>query len=369
MKRHVRRRWLLASVLILGALIVIFQRHDIPLLVRSTRIVDDLPRGAQTFWLSDREMLLIRRGNLYHGATATRLDVVTKSERPLFDLDRALRGFQPGGEALLSPDGKWLLWNGKRSGKTHGWPFGIVQVTTLAGSDPLERPPGDGDVWMPDTSDKIAWQRDSAGWVRFLTVANSAHVQLHEPRTPHMTDLTVAGIRETAVPATARWTRGATYATLAPSQALGMTRSDHLLVANVLGAPVLDRIYFNDLDWHASGASRSYSVPLPAGARVCALKLSPQGDRLAWAIERWRSPAPWTMQLARYLPILGVRQRPFVSLSVTDVNGGHWRDVGTQEVTAEMGLSQEILVQLRWTPDGKRLSFVCCGTLYAVPAD
>ena len=92
--------------------------------------------------------------------------------------------------------------------------------------------------------------------------------------------------------------------------------------------------------------------------------VSPQGDRLAWLVESDYTP-PGSVWLRRVWVFLGQRKRPLVGLWISRVDGSHMQEIG--HLNYKPG--EEIPQDIRWTPDGKRLSFLYKGGLYTVPVD
>ncbi len=90
--------------------------------------------------------------------------------------------------------------------------------------------------------------------------------------------------------------------------------------------------------------------------------LSPQGDRLAWLIVREYTPP-------------GQRKQRMIGLWVSRLDGSGMQEIGHMDYQpndfGHRGYEpkKEVPQHLRWTPDGKRLSFQYQGALYTVPAN
>jgi hypothetical protein len=59
---------------------------------------------------------------------------------------------------------------------------------------------------------------------------------------------------------------------------------------------------------------------------------------------------------------------PPISLWTSRLDGSDMREIGQQDAPRVDGWNTS-LYDLSWTPDGKRLSFVCDGALWTLPAD
>jgi len=106
--------------------------------------------------------------------------------------------------------------------------------------------------------------------------------------------------------------------------------------------------------------------PLPAGTTVEALIYSPQGDRVAWIIDRdWVSPFAF---LHRWLPRYAPKPRRTASIWVSGPMGENLHEIG--HILFHPKRQQFCLIDyVRWQPDEKNLSFVSNDILYTVPAN
>jgi hypothetical protein len=97
-------------------------------------------------------------------------------------------------------------------------------------------------------------------------------------------------------------------------------------------------------------------IRLPRGARADELVLSRQGDRLAWKFYFDR----------RATTALSARAISTVEIWVSDIDGSGMRCVGAQPVNRATDKIYEwdFPFGLRWTPDGKQLSYLYQDALY-----
>jgi len=106
--------------------------------------------------------------------------------------------------------------------------------------------------------------------------------------------------------------------------------------------------------------------PLPAGTTVEALVYSPQGDRIAWIMDRdW--PTPFAF-LRRWLPRYAPTPRRTASIWVSGPLGENLHEIG--HLPYQPKRQKFCLIDyVRWQPDAKNLSFVSNDILYTVPAN
>jgi len=110
----------------------------------------------------------------------------------------------------------------------------------------------------------------------------------------------------------------------------------------------------------------SVTPALPSDSIVEALVYSPQGDRLAWIIDR-ESPSPFAF-LSRWFPRYAPASRRTTSLWVSGTLGENLHEIG--HIPYQPERQQFCLIDyVRWQPDAKTLSFVSKDFLYTVPTD
>jgi hypothetical protein len=115
-------------------------------------------------------------------------------------------------------------------------------------------------------------------------------------------------------------------------------------------------------DPHHKVAVHAYDISLPIVAAVKGLALSPQEDRLAWMLVTDRHGAVWISQVdGSQMHLLG-RLGAYPKI-------GHLPE-GYQIVSSyDRSFAYAFPLQIRWRPDGKRLSFLYEKSLWTVPAN
>ncbi len=119
--------------------------------------------------------------------------------------------------------------------------------------------------------------------------------------------------------------------------------------------------------------TRKFTFAIPAGAEMGTLELSPTGDRLFWGAMCYDRMPPWVwLQLiARLIPGEGAWvERGWVCR----LDGSGMREIGYYTIpAASAGSSGPVdppwIIDPKWTPDGKRISFVYADKLMTVPVD
>jgi len=115
-----------------------------------------------------------------------------------------------------------------------------------------------------------------------------------------------------------------------------------------------------------NSGTHSVTPALPSDAMVEALVYSPQGDRLAWIIDR-DVPSPFAF-LSHWFPRYAPASRRTTSLWVSGTLGENLHEIG--HLSFQPRRQQFCLLDyVRWQPDEKTLSFVSKDFLYTVPAD
>ncbi len=329
-------------------------------LLQRARRVAALPAGTGDlwFWLSPSALIYFRPEGAGTRLSAVRLDLGRSELRPT-PLSRFNRRFgdrlrqetlavpaptQFRGRATepavtrptvsVSPDGRWILWA----------PVGSAAGRWIAGSPDAARErrwPRARSMWSP------LWWPDSRAWVEVVPALQArgevrpmARAIVH-PLDSAMPEREIQVLAEVA---------GTPVGLTADGRALFQAQRDPEewfpeaeQIALTLAVP--DRM------------QRS-RVPLPHGALVTHVAMSPAGDRLAWL----------------YMTRPGRdSQAPRWGVWVSDLLGRHFRALGETSVVIREVAGVETVEEgwpgtLRWLPDGRRLSFRLGGGLYVVPA-
>jgi hypothetical protein len=100
--------------------------------------------------------------------------------------------------------------------------------------------------------------------------------------------------------------------------------------------------------------ARRFSVRLPYPDRVWRVRISPDGARLAWLTEA-RDPRSLYQEMELF------------RLWTSDLEGGNVQEVGALRVEVSGG-KRFWPQDVRWLPDGKRITFVFKDSLWVAPA-
>lgn len=349
-----RRAGILAGILIALIANPVFAQVA-ALLGRSTRVADVSDwyvSGAEnigTFyrWISNEEVLLVRWDSGFH---FYRRNLRTQVERALPDLDKVYRSLQipgaygVGAEALptglsefeLSPDGRHILLSNR---------YDIV-ITTLVGKEVFrKRYDTDFTDSMVGVSD--AWLSDSRHWVVFLW-KYLPNQEWTIPRTELYSLAASSPLKQLLV-----WPeKRETLNFLSAVSVAGSMRNITLTFLRNSGVDgqVWQRRYSGKRSY-----MREYTLRLPKGVGYAGwgdARFSPQGDRLAWWV---------TSEGANKIRTMG--------LWIGRIDGKQMRELDRLEVDSEADRQRLTPRNLRWLPDGKRLSFIYKKALYTIPVD
>jgi len=327
------------------------------------------------FWLSPDEALFWQESPWMRASTGmVRRDVRSKRATPF----APPRGVPPQSRPIsLSPDGKWLLLYAHVFGDKPGT---RLYAVPLDGSQPAQVWPL-GDTWV--TEDLVAGAPKGGRW--FLTRPPSP-----QPNRPELAVYTVGSSAPAAFSfSTAPMPPGAWLSLLS------VTPQNRLLVADLRatmntgggsGAGVLKHGIVFDPTFKtlevaaydvepASGRPaagqkpRHFSLPMPVHVtpipftKPMQCVLSPGGDRLAWLIVGTPRRTPLVQRLFAFFHVPPPAAQ--ASIWVSDLDGSR-----PPRPICRIGLGdkQPVPVQLAWTPDGKRLSYLHDGALWTVPA-
>jgi hypothetical protein len=110
------------------------------------------------------------------------------------------------------------------------------------------------------------------------------------------------------------------------------------------------------------------TISSPNGLRVVCVALAPQGDRLAWLVERQANEMR-TGQLERTLARLGLRQAAQSGdeeLWITDLRGRSRRFIGSRPVPRSEQAMMTWPNTCAWSPNGKRIAFTARNELWTI---
>ena len=107
-----------------------------------------------------------------------------------------------------------------------------------------------------------------------------------------------------------------------------------------------------------------FTVHLPG--LVKDVRVSPQGDRVAWIVER-QYASPVFKMLQRLFPALKKDEHESLEIYVSHLDGSHLREIG--RVDRKSSPIWRLIEEMRWLPGGKCLSFIVNETLWTVPVE
>lgn len=367
---------------ILAGIVAMLRQRPPALLRQATRIADTrqwdrverVENRAFYRWLSEGELLFFRTDPLGQ-SKAVRRDVHTGTETLVAD-------YNPFVLVLSSPNGRLRLQQtlGSRDYST----------STARGSDkilwdgPKEQGPHDT-FWLPD----------SRGWVKI-------HRGNREP--PLFGHPEVLLYRLDKVKTTTQRKQSPTQKVQQPERAGDHVKPPWLLgltptVTGIAGVTILPTLRalrrpdspqihiqyttgfggdhggmasfqtgsFDYIEWDLlvpNGPVRRRPLQSPPGIARAFVALSPRGDRLAWMAQSRNVPPPLEWLHTRF-PFLRIPMTHIATLWITKPDGTQPRLLGSERIRP----GQAPPGPIRWTPEGKRISFVYQDTLWAVPVD
>lgn len=118
----------------------------------------------------------------------------------------------------------------------------------------------------------------------------------------------------------------------------------------------------------------TYSPTLPSGAGGGFIALSPKGDRLFWGAICATKISPIQVAIHRLLPFIRGNGTIVERGWVSHLDGSHMKEVGFYEMPigrpSRIHPRAPILIYApKWTPDGKRISFIYEDRIMTIPAD
>jgi len=330
-----------AGLVVLAAVVSGLRRPPSTLLQRARKVATvgawDV-KHDNYFWLSDREALLVMQGTgpgdengppLAVGRVGAATGGVTADTALEARLHGYARGGVPGWQ--LSPDARWLLCHG------HARSWAAVR---LDGPGLVTRPFQDSA--SGEVASLTAWLPDSRSWVQAVQEEGMTHHYLYRLDTPRVADhvgrfgldgLEVIGF-------------------YSPTRLLTVMRR----TGDGGGISMAD---YDALS--PATSPRFYIQHVPANMDVQQVVLSPDRNRLAWKF----TVKPLPLGLKATINSGYVRRSSPVAagLWVSDLNCNNLREIGTVDIRDDQ------ITDLRWTPDGRRLSFIEGAALYTVPAN
>ncbi|HLV79905.1 MAG TPA: hypothetical protein VKT32_06460 [Chthonomonadaceae bacterium] len=325
---------------------------DLRQVATRTPIVND-DRDGTYFWMDGSTVLFLRltpNTTLYH---ATFIDAATgrKTLPEAFNTRNGslLRGqsmiVMAGNhreqcylplEAVLSPDKRWLLWSSLGTLSGPRW-----VAATLSGAEQRQwKPDSDPASQVAGLPGHALWMRDSRMWVELVYRYANRNYTITRANVYELDDS--SPIRKIAV-------QGLEDGLLA-----GLTGDNEILMyypPDPIGrheTPITEAHFSLVPLTSATVTARDLTITIPTSMDIASVLLSPQGDRLAWILQR------------------GGLDSPVYTLYVSDGEGKGMRAIGSAPYV-QVGKRYSWPGDLRWLPDGKRVSFVYRNALYTVP--
>ncbi|HZT42437.1 MAG TPA: hypothetical protein VFA07_09605 [Chthonomonadaceae bacterium] len=296
------------------------------------------------------------------GGTLIRYDVTTGTETPLYQLTRVFDRSKGMTDSVhVSPDGKQVLWADSNGG---------LYSASVDGS-------GFRRWWKADDANlgELFWLSDSHQWVclklvrrNILFAVDSAHIYslLTSQQTPVRIVPASRLLRQKSLvlesfgPATtARAWDGGILLNFAVYHTQPLSNVNlHFDKLEILPLNIDKEVSF----------PHAYALTFPNQVTFINAIASPQGDRIAWETLEHRVPA-WSALLHRILPAYKPQELNIFALKVSRLDGSQTQIVGTMEMPPGDQDSNDVPQELRWTPDGKRLSFLYHRAIWTVPTD
>lgn len=368
MIKRMRRKvgWGLAAGFMLVGIVWLALPRDTTLVGRATLVKGWPERGREYDWETDHSVILYVPALARH--SALRLDTTIEQCVPLSTVTLQLEKTPYSDRSSpwkLSPNGKRLFHRELMTG--NGWEGSVWVTTNLAGGNAET---GSGTNL---TSDSYFWQglhdpwfKDSRHWVEMTDGAAIDGASA----TPSAFDLIIhdAEIPETVRRAPISIPPNKNGVRPYPFTLLGFTPQGRGIVTYWMpGAVVPMDCWEFGIEPNAA-PPRPFRIPLPTKGRVDELALSPQADRLVWRLYCERESSVMGL-LQKLFPRMELETRRTVEFWVSRLDGREPRCLGTQPAKPDYLPGHNGPGHMRWTPDGKRVSFLYQSRLYTIPAE
>jgi len=308
--------------------------------------------GPSYFWLSDSKVgYLKQHGPEFNDLWLYGFDLKTGQSAALERVNRVIDQSDPAPYFEVSDSGKWLLWHGHRKNYRN--------TVICCRVDGTQHRTYDGFVMA-------FWAGDDR-WLRFeedpeAYLINGVAATSDFPRFRKRGTIRKAGIDKVLATTDRGWP---------DFRSLGSISSPMLCVdgrvisvgdeTGLAFKPQVD-VYVYPLD-AKNGRTQHYIIKFENGTPQFGA-IHPGGHRIAFTVIELERPA-YPEYLIRWLPFLRRRIPARQSIKVCDIDGRNMREVGY--TTRNKGWPG--LLGLRWTLDGRSLSYIQDGNLYMIPAD
>jgi hypothetical protein len=377
-KSRKARRWVV-SLLILGGAAAVMFPYLIPgeplLLPRSSQIAS-LKGFDSYYWLSPSDLLLYRYMAGPGIATSltpipvapVEINIFTSQRTTLAPFASRLPADYYSHDLQTSPDGKWALSD------IPSRPTWTSFALALDGSQFVERISKAEEEEAIPASDMV-WLRDSRRWVRLTLsegklVASTYSLDSTEVRHSEPFSLPRGTSSDKSVSVFSHLLGEiskdrilATPAEIDPAAVTGPDREICFYTVNIgSGQPNVSEYTIR---------VPKTTLPLLDGKNALSFReqvvLSPKGDRLAWLLYSRRETPPFRRFMNRFFSGSRSPISSHVTISVSGIDGSNFRTIGGIDEQTTNPNAFPLL--LRWTPDGRRLSFIYKDAVWTVPAD
>jgi hypothetical protein len=373
-----KRKWLRAGIglAILAMPFWFLWTRDGHLLARATRVASIGSHPASYWWMNEDEVLVLPSyaGDMElpsateyvlpfekpdSNRVATRINVKAGKRSLIPKLTEAINKSTRGkydhvnmDDVSLSPDGKQLLWfkfNSHESG---------VYICCIDGSNVR--------YWGIPMAVGAMWEADSRHWVALEQTQNSDVVILteysleksvHSPKWPGTINIDSLG----------SFDANFRHASFSDKYFIIDTGTVHQAGPYTLGSQSKPMIWQIPIGT-GNEAPVKNPIRIQKGEIIRNIVYSPRGERAALVTAGELRP-PMPDFVYRVLPKLRPKPQQVISLWVADIDSSRMYRIGWEGIGTKVGDLPDNLDDLRWTPDGKRLSFIHDGGLYTVPAD
>lgn len=283
---------------------------------------------------------------------AYRFNAGARTERPIEPMDSErrkwawedFRSYFDEFDSCYSPDGRWMISAVGQQGQP---PFALM----------LSQADGVKQMRIPDSLGlilrRMAWLPDSSSWVEVAFDGDGATAR----------EFDVTSARPVRVVRLAGPLPVSDVAGITPDHRLVLMQRDQ---AGEGDAPVT--LVAFDLRASVPKPVRVGTVGVP-GIRIMQLWLSPDNTRIAFVGEPFAAqPAAKPTLAERIMERVGLRRTKYgAGLWVGRLDGTGLREIG--RLIAKSGGDAPYPTTVRWTPDGRDLTFVAQDAWYRVPAE
>ena len=363
-RKRRRGRWVLGLVGVGGLLGMgwrLFPREP-SLLGRATVIANTAPwHEGERFrsdlgvhWLSESDILFCRfEGPNHEERVSYRRNVRTGRDEKLAAFTEARNDFatEVVDDQRVSPDGRWFVCSDR---------WGECLLAEVNGAHHYTYPSADSANYR-----SLLWMPDGHHWLEgYVNGGSASRLILHDTEHPQSSvSIPIRSEREQEL-------FGSLEAAVSLQEGISIVAPDHdtggLDVAPAgFDTPIVLTISWVSLD--ASARVRAeFRVNVPGQIGHYRLRVSPQGNRIAWQVTALREDVGrrW---MHRYLPFVREHLYRRTQVWVSRSDGSGMREIGS--IIEQPGEEKAGELFLQWLPGGRRLSFEYKEVLYTVPAD